>query len=161
MSLLAVVIVVAFAAGVCYAFVAVPAQTSLQEELPSDVRGRVFGVLNMLVSLASFVPIIIVGPLADAIGSSTVIVLSALIVGAVGVFSIFFAHPAVTGSARPVNIEPVDPMTVTTSSSTLNRPVRLRYMDTDTNAPIQLLASPVVPGRAGPAPAEDSDADDA
>ena len=108
-SLLAVVIVVAFAAGVCYAFVAVPAQTSLQEELPSDVRGRVFGVLNMLVSLASFVPIIIVGPLADAIGSSTVIVLSALIVGAVGVFSIFFAHPAVTGSARPVNIEPVDP----------------------------------------------------
>ena len=160
-SLLAVVIAVAFAAGVCYAFVAVPAQTSLQEELPSDVRGRVFGVLNMLVSLASFVPIIIVGPLADAIGSSTVIVLSALIVGAVGVFSIFFAHPAVTGSARPVNIEPVDPMTVTTSSSTLNRPVRLRYMDTDTIAPIQLLASPVVPGRAGPAPEDAADIDDA
>ena len=67
MSLLTVVIAVAFAAGVCYAFVAVPAQTSLQEELPADVRGRVFGVLNMLVSLASFLPIIIVGPLADAI----------------------------------------------------------------------------------------------
>ena len=48
-ALIAVVVVVAFAAGVCYAFVAVPAQTSLQEELPSDVRGRVFGVLNMLV----------------------------------------------------------------------------------------------------------------
>ena len=47
-----------------YAFVAVPAQTSLQEELPADVRGRVFGVLNTLVSLASFVPIIIVGPIA-------------------------------------------------------------------------------------------------
>jgi MFS family permease len=160
-SLLAVVIAVAFAAGVCYAFVAVPAQTSLQEELPSDVRGRVFGVLNMLVSLASFVPIIIVGPLADGIGSSTVIVLSALIVGGVGVLSIFFAHPAVTGTARPVNIEPVDPMTITTSSSTLNRPVRLRYMDTDPNAPIQLVASPVVPGRAGPAPAEDAVVDDA
>ena len=56
--LLAVVVVLAFIAGVCYAFVAVPAQTSLQEELPSDVRGRVFGVLNMLVSLASFLPII-------------------------------------------------------------------------------------------------------
>ena len=159
-SLLAVVIAVAFAAGVCYAFVAVPAQTSLQEELPSDVRGRVFGVLNMLVSLASFVPIIIVGPLADGIGSSTVIVLSALIVGAVGVLSVFFAHPAVTGTARPVNIEPVDPMTVTTSSSTLNRPVRLRYMDPDTSGPIQLIASPVVPGRAGPAPAKDVDTDD-
>ena len=34
-ALLAVVVVVAFVAGVCYAFVAVPAQTSLQEELPS------------------------------------------------------------------------------------------------------------------------------
>ena len=47
-SLLSVVIVVAFAAGVSYAFVAVPAQTQLQEELPENIRGRVFGVLNMV-----------------------------------------------------------------------------------------------------------------
>ena len=66
-ALLLVVVVVAFVAGVCYAFVAVPAQTSLQEEIEPEVRGRVFGVLNMLVSLASFVPIIIVGPLADVV----------------------------------------------------------------------------------------------
>ena len=151
--LLAVVVVVAFAAGVCYAFVAVPAQTSLQEELPSDVRGRVFGVLNMLVSMASFIPIIIVGPLADVIGAATVIVISALIVGAVGVLSIVFAHPSVTGSARPVNIEPVDPMTITTASSTLNRPIRLRYIPEDLEAtrPIQIIATPVIPGKAGPA----------
>jgi MFS family permease len=160
-SLLTVVVAVAFAAGVCYAFVAVPAQTSLQEELPSDVRGRVFGVLNMLVSLASFVPIIIVGPLADAISSSTVIVISALIVGGVGILSIIFAHPSITGSARPVNIEPVDPLTVTTSSSTLTRPVRLRYLDSDTSGPIRIIASPVVPGRAGPAPGTDPGPDDA
>ncbi len=61
-SLLSVVTVVAFAAGIAYAFVAVPAQTQLQEELPENIRGRVFGVLNMLVSIASFLPIIIVGP---------------------------------------------------------------------------------------------------
>ncbi len=152
-ALLIVVVLVAFAAGVCYAFVAVPAQTSLQEELPSDVRGRVFGVLNMLVSMASFIPIIIVGPLGDVIGASAVIVISALIVGAVGVASIVFAHPRVTGSAQPVNIEPVDPMTVTSVSSTLNRPIRLRYIAEDVEAtrPIQIIASPVVPGRAGPA----------
>jgi MFS family permease len=151
--LLIVVVVVAFVAGVCYAFVAVPAQTSLQEELPADVRGRVFGVLNMLVSLASFVPIIIVGPLADVVSAAAVIVVSAVIVGAVGVASILFAHPRVTGSARPVNIEPVDPMTITTSSSTLNRPVRLRYIIGDEGEPpIHMVASPVVPGRAGPAP---------
>jgi MFS family permease len=155
-SLLTVVMVVAFFAGVFYAFVAVPAQTSLQEELPSDVRGRVFGVLNMLVSLASFVPIIIVGPLADILprGTSVVLVISALIVAAVGVLSIFIANPRVTGSAQPVNIEPVDPMTVTTTSSTLNRPVRLRYIPGDdaSEPPIDLAASLVVPGKAGPAP---------
>ena len=50
---------------IAYGFVAIPAQTQLQEELPEDVRGRVFGVLNMLVSIASFLPIIIVGPISD------------------------------------------------------------------------------------------------
>jgi MFS family permease len=153
-ALVVVVVVVAFAAGVCYAFVAVPAQTSLQEELPSDVRGRVFGVLNMLVSLASFLPIIIAGPAADFLSAAAVIVISAVIVGGVGIASIVFAHPRITGSAQPLNIEPVDPMTVTTASSTLNRPIRMRYIAEDVEAtrPIQIIASPVVPGRAGPAP---------
>jgi hypothetical protein len=107
----------------------------------------------MLVSLASFVPIIIVGPLADYLNAATVIVLSALIVGGVGVLSILVAHPRVTGSAQPLNIEPVDPMTVTTVSSTLNRPIRLRYIAEDVEAtrPIRMIASPVVPGKAGPA----------
>jgi MFS family permease len=138
---------------VCYAFVAVPAQTSLQEELPSDVRGRVFGVLNMLVSLASFVPILLAGPLADVISAAATIVISAVIVSVIGVASILFAHPAVTGSARPVNVEPMDPMTITTASSTLNRPFRLRYIaeDVEGTRPIQIIASPVVPGKAGPA----------
>jgi MFS family permease len=160
-ALLVVVVIVAFVAGVCYAFVAVPAQTSLQEELPADVRGRVFGVLNMLVSLASFVPIIIVGPLADFVSAAAVIVTFAVIVAAVGALSVVFAHPRVTGSARPVNIEPVDPMTITTASSTLNRPIRLRYIPEDGNAgaPIRMIASPVVPGRAGPAPVPPAERD--
>jgi MFS family permease len=152
--LLAVVVVVAFVAGVCYAFVAVPAQTSLQEEIEPEVRGRVFGVLNMLVSLASFVPIIIVGPLADVVSAAAVIVISAIIIAVAGVMSIVFAHPRITGSAQPVNIEPVDPMTITTASSTLNRPIRLRYIAEDdaSAGPIRMIASAVVPGRAGPAP---------
>jgi MFS family permease len=152
-ALLAIVVVLAFLAGVCYAFVAVPAQTSLQEELPSDVRGRVFGVLNMLVSLASFVPIIVAGPLADVLSAAAVIVIFAALVMIIGIASILFAHPRVTGSAHPTNVEPLDPMTITTASSTLNRPIRLRYIaeDVEGTRPIQIIASPVVPGRAGPA----------
>ena len=58
-----------------------PPRPPSRRSCPADVRGRVFGVLNMLVSLASFLPIIIVGPVADVIGTSAVIVTFALIVG--------------------------------------------------------------------------------
>ena len=71
--------------GIAYGFVAIPAQTQLQEDLPEDVRGRVFGVLNMLVSVASFVPIIIVGPISDAFGTTAVIITVALSIFVVGV----------------------------------------------------------------------------
>ncbi len=152
-ALLVIVVVLAFIAGVCYAFVAVPAQTSLQEELPSDVRGRVFGVLNMLVSLASFVPIIVAGPLADVLSAAAVILIFAALVMVIGIASVILAHPRVTGSAHPTNVEPYDPMTITTASSTLNRPIRLRYLAEEMEAtrPIHIIASPVVPGKAGPA----------
>jgi MFS family permease len=57
-SLIAVVVVIAVLAGLEYAFVAIPSQTALQEELPPDVRGRIFGILNTLLSVASFLPVI-------------------------------------------------------------------------------------------------------
>ena len=64
-SLIAVVVVIALTAGVEYAFVAIPSQTALQEDLPPDVRGRIFGILNMLLSLASFLPVIVAPAGAD------------------------------------------------------------------------------------------------
>ncbi len=57
-SLIAIVVVIAVTAGVEYAFVAIPSQTALQEELPVGVRGRIFGILNTLLSVASFLPVI-------------------------------------------------------------------------------------------------------
>jgi MFS family permease len=64
-SLIALVVVIAVAAGVEYAFVAIPAQTSLQEDLPREVRGRIFGILNTLLSVASFLPVIVAPVSAD------------------------------------------------------------------------------------------------
>ena len=64
-SLIAVVVVIAVTAGVEYAFVAIPSQTALQEELPSDVRARIFGILNTLLSVASFLPVIAAPVAAD------------------------------------------------------------------------------------------------
>ncbi len=98
-SLLAVVVGIGFLAGIAYALVAIPAQVGLQEELPEEVRGRVFGVLNMLVSVASFVPIIIVGPISDLVGTTFVLLAVGLLVTCTGVVSVLSHRPHPTTSA--------------------------------------------------------------
>jgi MFS-type transporter involved in bile tolerance (Atg22 family) len=92
-SLLAIVVVIAFFAGISYGLVAIPAQTQLQEDLPEDVRGRVFGVLNMLVSVSSFLPIILVGPISDLIGTTAVIIVVAVGIVAAGIGSVIRRGP--------------------------------------------------------------------
>jgi MFS family permease len=87
LSLLSIVIAIAFVSGVCYAVVAISAQTQLQEELPEEVRGRVFGILNMLVSVSSLLPIMVVGPAADFFGASAVLLAVSLVVTAWGLAS--------------------------------------------------------------------------
>jgi len=92
-SLVSVVVALAFLAGVCYGIVAISAQVQLQEDIPPDGRGRVFGVLNMLISVASILPIIIVGPISDLIGTTAVILVIAGFVLVSGLFSIFTRGP--------------------------------------------------------------------
>jgi predicted neutral ceramidase superfamily lipid hydrolase len=88
LSLLSIVVAIAFVCGICYAVVAVSAQTQLQEELPEDVRGRVFGILNMLVSVSSLLPIMVVGPAADLFGASSILLVVSLVVCAWGFASV-------------------------------------------------------------------------
>ena len=95
-SLLAIVVVIAFLAGVAYAVIAIPSQTQLQEDIHEEVRGRVFGVLNMLLSVASFVPIIIVGPITDVVGSTVVILACGLLIGLSGLASVVLRKPPPT-----------------------------------------------------------------
>ena len=66
--------------GVAYAMILVPSMTLLQEELHEDIRGRVFGVLNMLVSTCSFLPLLLAGPIADRWGVAPVFLGAALVV---------------------------------------------------------------------------------
>jgi MFS family permease len=70
----ALVSLTAFVFGVSYAFITVPSMTRLQSDLHDEIRGRIFGVLNMLVSVFSFVPLLLVGPVADAYGVAPVFV---------------------------------------------------------------------------------------
>ena len=71
------VVVLAFVAGAAYATTTVSAQTALFENMPAAFRGRVFGVLASIVSAASLLPILVAGPLADAISGPAVIAIAA------------------------------------------------------------------------------------
>ncbi len=162
-SLLAVVIVIAFLAGIAYASVAIPSQTQLQEDLPEEVRGRVFGVLNMLVSVASFLPIIIVGPISDVIGTPKVIFAVGVFVFLVGIASVLTRGPlrateSATGAdpstRRPA---PVDPMAVVLQSD-IHMPGGARVEDVVMATPAgeslfeEALALHPVHDQAGPVP---------
>jgi MFS family permease len=114
-SLLAIVVFIALLAGIAYAFVAIPSQTQLQEDIPEEGRGRVFGVLNMLVSVSSFLPIIIVGPVSDVVGTTRVLITVAVAITACGIISIITRGPLkeeearmpATGPAMPSGLDPV------------------------------------------------------
>jgi uncharacterized membrane protein len=121
-SLLSLVMGIAFLIGAGYAVVAISAQTQLQEELPEDVRGRVFGVLNMLVSIASLAPIIVVGPVADVFGREPVIAVVGVIVCLWGSSSVLNHRRTLLADGRAPSTPsgPVDPLTAVT---TLSEPV--------------------------------------
>ena len=148
-SLLSLVISWPSLAGVSYAFVAVPAQVQLQEELPEQIRGRVFGVLNMLVSIASFLPIIIVGPIADVVGTSLVVMASAIVALLLAVGSVLRAHP---GPERPGHsglIDAADPVAL--AGRSLTQPVMLAHGAEGHEHELgdEFFATAVIPGRPG------------
>jgi len=58
-SVLPIVVGIAACAGAAYAVASVSAQTALLESMPTEVRGRIFGVLASIVSAASLVPTLV------------------------------------------------------------------------------------------------------
>ncbi|CAI8431785.1 MAG: Uncharacterised protein [Cyanobium sp. ARS6] len=64
--------------GVGAALVAIPAQTTIQEETPESQRGRVFGLQNNLINIALSLPLVLAGTLVSSIGLSPVLWLLAL-----------------------------------------------------------------------------------
>jgi MFS family permease len=155
-SLLAIVVVIAFFAGIAYGLVAIPSQTQLQEDLPADVRGRVFGVLNMLVSVASFLPIIVVGPISDLIGTTTVIFALALGVLVLGVASVLTRGPLLASESRPArDPRAVDPIAAALGADRSEWPDRSGLPSTS-----ELIVTPGTPTgleRAGPSDPTDRD----
>ena len=87
------VAILAFCAGAAYATTTVSAQTALFENMPAGARGRVFGVLASIVSASSLLPILVAGPLADAISGQAVIAIAAVIVVLAAILSALLYGP--------------------------------------------------------------------
>jgi MFS family permease len=87
------VVVLAFVAGAAYAATTISAQTALFENMPEGARGRIFGVLASIVSAASLLPILVAGPLADAITAPVVIAITAVAIILVATWSALVFGP--------------------------------------------------------------------
>ncbi len=74
--------------GIAGIMVNIPAQTLLQENTPFDVRGRVFGVLGALVTVAAAIPVLITATLVDLIGVNWIVFLISMVVFILGFFSL-------------------------------------------------------------------------
>jgi MFS family permease len=74
--------------GVALAMVNVTAQTIMQERAPEEMRGRIFAVQLTFGSVASIIPLVFIGSLADRIGILIMLGLVGIGVLGVALFSI-------------------------------------------------------------------------
>jgi MFS family permease len=83
-SLTTVTMILGLIIGVSLAIVNILAQTSVQQETPSEMRGRVLSLQFMTINLLGIPPLLGFGGLADAIGIPRVMVIIGLVTVAMG-----------------------------------------------------------------------------
>ncbi|HEV2339323.1 MAG TPA: MFS transporter [Patescibacteria group bacterium] len=88
-TILHIMIVVALMLGFANALIFVPSNTILQEETTEEIRGKTYGALNSLTSLIALIPILVIGPVADVFGTSSVLIILGIIVGSLAVVRFF------------------------------------------------------------------------
>jgi MFS family permease len=93
-SLVPVAMALALVAGFGFVAIMVPSQTFLQERAPVQLRGRVFAVQLMLSNLASIVPLLLLGGLADLIGVDKTLVFMGLLIAIAAAISVHIAPGA-------------------------------------------------------------------
>ena len=79
-TLIGAIMLLAVLAGFAFVAVIVPSQTLIQERALPDVRGRLFSVQMVLSNVASIVPLLVLGEVADLIGVGRALLLVGLVV---------------------------------------------------------------------------------
>lgn len=81
------VLILLFILGVSNSFISVPANTILQEDSKSEMRGRVYGVLTALTGGVSLLPVLFSGLLADVVGVGRTLSVIGITVLFVGIYN--------------------------------------------------------------------------
>ncbi len=97
-SLTTMTMILGLVIGVSLAIVNILAQTSVQQETPSEMRGRVLSLQFMLNNLLGIPPLLGFGGLADAIGIPRVMVIIGLVTVAMGGLSLLVTRLPVSRS---------------------------------------------------------------
>ncbi|MBI2195567.1 MAG: MFS transporter [Candidatus Levybacteria bacterium] len=87
-SILHIVVLLAFFAGLANSLIFIPSNATLQLETNERMRGRIYGFLNALIGAVSLLPVALAGGLADIIGVASV--LTAVGIALVILSTIFF-----------------------------------------------------------------------
>ncbi len=87
--LVALTMAIAGPLGVAYAMLNTPAQTTLHERIPVEMRGRVLASQMVLANGVALVPLVVVGGIADLLGVSATILGIGVLVGCAGAVSLY------------------------------------------------------------------------
>jgi len=88
-TILHIMVVLAFVLGISNALIFVPSNTLIQEQTSDEMRGKIYGALNSTASLISILPVILVGSLADVFGVGTVLIILGSIVFILAIVRLF------------------------------------------------------------------------
>ena len=90
-SALPAIIILSILVGFAISLIFIPGHATLQTETTERLRGRIYGLLNALTGVVSFLPVVLAGGLADLFGVGTVISGVGVLMLIISVFFFIFA----------------------------------------------------------------------
>jgi DHA3 family macrolide efflux protein-like MFS transporter len=98
-----------FLAGIPMPMFNVPTTTLLQEMVDPDMQGRVFGVMQLIITTILPAGMLIFGPIADFISIEALLVLSSVLMAVPGVWIFFAQQPVKSGANLPATEFEIQP----------------------------------------------------
>ena len=81
-----IIIIGVFILGIAVSMISVTAQTLLQVNSSDEERGKIFGMLNMMMNIAATIPVLIAGIVADIVSPLAAISIAGMVIGIFGIY---------------------------------------------------------------------------